>query len=178
MILQTVTVHRSSTGNWKFIFHLHDTGRFVSGRTSAQNSQGYSHFFLFKNKIQKKVPSGLFPVAGNLSPVLTTFLLGIPHFPSVHRASSKQKTCSKFSDIWDGHSWGTTFFFCLCQSLLPGTQWMLSIKTWEAEFLPSCFNRVQRSRKIVILTLSFVVLKRQCSFFYVRVLLHELHKGQ
>lgn len=110
MNLHTVTVHHSSTGNWKFIFDLHDTGRFVSGRTSAQNSQGYSHFFSFKKKIQKKVPSGLFPVAGNLSVILTTFLLGIPHFPSVHRASSKQKTCSKFSDTWDGHSWGTIFF--------------------------------------------------------------------
>lgn len=165
MNLHTVTVHHSSTGNWKFIFDLHDTGRFVSGRTSAQNSQGYSHFFSFKKKIQKKVPSGLFPVAGNLSVVLTTFLLGIPHFPSVHRASSKQKTCSKFSDTWDGHSWGTIFFFCLCQSLLLDTLWMLSIKTWEAGFLPLRFNRVQRSRKIVILTLSFVVLKSQCSIF-------------
>lgn len=57
------------------------------------------------------------------------------------------------------------FFFCLCQSLLLDTLWMLSIKTWEAGFLPLCFNRVQRSRKIVILTLSFVVLKRQCSIF-------------
>lgn len=63
MILLTVTTHCSSFHNWKFNFYLHHVGM------RSKFSEGYSCFFLFKNKSegspQWSVPSGWESLACN-----------------------------------------------------------------------------------------------------------------